>query len=218
MKDQEIKVGMEVMTPNGKGIVVRWSCLYNLPFLVKLENYSRHNAPNTNPVCGSKESLWNDGKWFSSGDLIPIERSISNRLVPFKDEFDWCEEGVLVHVEGCGDRYAVRAKPSYIWVVGDGKKLCEINYAQQLVTWPRHLCQKIIPEPNRLLTNFEFFQFVKEYTGTVYNNGEINTGFKYTSGDGNKEVSSDTYFKFDKVDKLYPIDTVLYKVARDLNV
>ena len=147
----------------------------------------------------------------------PKEKKVK-KLVPFTDEFDWCEEGVLVMVEDLGERYAVRAKGDKVWTVDDGKKLCEIENAFQLTTQKRSDCQKVIHEVHRPLTKREFAEFMQDHKGMVKDTCDSVIYYNSTSYDcenENESVRNSILFRFRGTEEWYPVTTELYELAKE---
>jgi hypothetical protein len=145
----------------------------------------------------------------------------AEKLVPFTDEFDWCEEGVLVFVKGVGERYAVRAKGNQVWTVDEGKKLCEINYSHELSTRKRSDCQKVIHETHRLLTNREFAEFMQDHKGAwmFENTSVVQHEIKnYGCGFDDKAPEWKLLFRFRGTEEWHPVTTELYEIAKGINV
>ena len=121
--------------------------------IVELVENDRTSAPFFKRINGSRIRPCN---WYRLAPLPQPEEKKVKKLVPFTDEFDWCEEGILVFIDGYGERYAVRAKGGQVWAVVYGKKLCEIGNSIMITTHSRSECQKVIHEVHRPLTNREF--------------------------------------------------------------
>ena len=152
-------------------------------------------------------------------DPLTEEKKVK-KLIPFTDEFDWCEEGVLVMVQDIGERYAVRAKGDKVWTVDDGKKLCEIENAFQLTTQKRSDCQKVIHEVHRPLTKREFAEFIQDHKGMVKDTRDsvINCNLMfYDCEKENEAVSNELYFRFRGSEEWHPATTELYEIAKELN-
>lgn len=73
MTPDQIKLNMAVMTPKGKGVVVGWTEPDIAPYLVKLEKGGRDSGGGFSLIAGSRETIDNDGFWFSSETLTAIE-------------------------------------------------------------------------------------------------------------------------------------------------
>ena len=142
------------------------------------------------------------------------------KLVPFTDEFDWCEEGVLVMVGDLGERYAVRAKGQYVWTVDNGLKPCEIEKSHMLTTRNRSYCQKVIHEAHRPLTNREFDEFLQDHKGmvkdTIASLLSNNTNC-YACEYENEPVRDDLRFRFRGSEEWHPVTTELYEIAKGFN-
>lgn len=152
--------------------------------------------------------------------LAPLPQPKENKmkkLVPFTDEFDWCEEGVLVMVEGVGDRYAVRAKGNKVWT--GGRKPCEIDGALGLTAHSRSICQKVIQETHRQLTNREFAEFLQDHKGMVQDDNTSlidNSLTRYYCENENKPVSDTLRFRFRGSEEWHQVTTELYEIAKEL--
>lgn len=143
----------------------------------------------------------------------------AKKLVPFTDEFDWCEEGVLVMVERIGERYAVRAKGDQVWAVDEGKKLCDIdNNIYRLLSWDRSRCQKVIHEVHRPLTNREFAEFMQDHKGMIKHAKSMicYNVINYGCENENESVHTDLLFRFRGSEEWHAVTTELYEIAKEL--
>ena len=158
--------------------------------------------------------------WYRLAPLPQPEEKKVKKLVPFTDEFDWCEEGVLVFIDGYGERYAVRAKGGQVWAVVYGKKLCEIGNSIMITTHSRSECQKVIHESHRRLTNREFAEFMQDYKGMVkYTSIDmIYCNFRNYKCENENEAVHDTFlFRFRGTEEWHPVTTELYEIAKEVN-
>lgn len=217
MTPNQIKLNMTVMTPKGKGVVVGWTASNYKPYLVKLENGGRHNGCAPLLIEGSTKKLNGDGHWFSCEDLTAIEEQMTEQtqLVPFTDEFDWCEEGVLV-MAGHQERYAVRAKGNFVWVTLKDKIPC--SHTAYLTTYDRTDCKKVIHEVHRPLTNREFAEFMQDHKGMVKSDAMIcYSSLSYNCREENESVRNDLLFRFRGTEEWHQVTTELYDIAKGLD-
>ena len=150
----------------------------------------------------------------------PEEKKVK-KIIPFTDEFDWCEEGVLVIIEGRHERYAVRAKGDSVWTVNDGFKLCEIENTGYLSTRERSDCQKVIHEAHRPLTNREFAEFLQDNKGMVKYATDSIIYYKFLCYDyerENDDAHEALLFRFRGTEEWYPATAELYEIANGLDV
>ena len=142
------------------------------------------------------------------------------KRVPFTDEFDWCEEGVLVVVKGYGERYAVRAKGDQVWAVDRGKHLYEVDDVLELSTHNRCICQKVIHEVHRPLTNREFAEFMQDHKGCVKDDVSSMIFYSYgchKSKEENDDAPKEFRFRFRGTEEWHPVTTELYEIAKGLD-
>ena len=191
---------------------------FELGDIVELVENDGTSAPYFKRINGLGIRVCN---WNRLAPLPQPEEKKVKKIVPFTDEFDWCEEGVLVFIDGYGERYAVRAKGGQVWAVVYGKKLCEIGNSIMITTHSRSDCQKVIHEVHRQLTNREFFEFMQDYKGMVKDTSDnmiYNNSARYECEKENKTVRDDILFRFRGTEEWHPVTTELYEIAKGLNV
>lgn len=149
----------------------------------------------------------------------PKEKKVK-KLIQFTDEFNWCEEGVLVLVERIGERYAVRAKGDQVWAVDNGKKPCGIENVHSLLSWDRSRCQKVIHEVHRPLTNREFAEFMQDHKGMIKHAKSMvcYNVINYGCENENEAVHTDLRFRFRGSEEWRAVTTELYDIAKGLDV